>query len=58
LKNELITILELEHIMNNRSDRVLAGQRQKLSILLSLLHVPELLFFDELTTDLARASRR
>ena len=43
--------------MNNRSDRISGGQRQKLSILLSLFHDPELLIFDELTTGLDASSR-
>jgi len=55
--DELIDILELETIMNNRSDRLSGGQRQKLSILLSLFHDPELLIFDELTTGLDATSR-
>lgn len=55
--NELIEILELKHIMNNRSDRISGGQRQKLSILLSLFHDPELLIFDELTTGLDATAR-
>jgi len=55
--DELIDILELEPILNNRSDRLSGGQRQKLSILLSLFHDPELLIFDELTTGLDATSR-
>jgi len=55
--SELIRILELEPIMNNRSDRISGGQRQKLSILLSLFHDPQLLIFDELTTGLDATTR-
>jgi len=55
--SELIDILELEPIMNNRSDRISGGQRQKLSILLSLFHDPQLLIFDELTTGLDATTR-
>jgi len=54
---ELIDILEIEPIMNNRSDRISGGQRQKLSILLSLFHDPQLLIFDELTTGLDATTR-
>jgi len=55
--NELIDILELKPIMNNRSERISGGQKQKLSILLSLFHDPELLIFDELTTGLDATTR-
>ena len=55
--DELLDILELKPIMDNRSDRISGGQRQKLSILLSLLHDPELLIFDELTTGLDATTR-
>jgi len=55
--DELIDILELEAVMNNRSDRLSGGQRQKLSILLSLFHDPEMLIFDELTTGLDATAR-
>lgn len=55
--NELINILELESVMNNRSDKISGGQRQKLSILLSLFHDPQLLIFDELTTGLDATAR-
>jgi len=55
--DELIDILDLKRIMNNRSDRVSGGQRQKLSILISLFHDPEFLIFDELTTGLDASAR-
>ncbi|MCL1989293.1 MAG: ABC transporter ATP-binding protein [Defluviitaleaceae bacterium] len=55
--DELVEILELEPIMNNRSDRISGGQRQKLSILLSLFHDPQMLIFDELTTGLDATTR-
>ena len=54
---QLIDILELNPIMNNRADRISGGQRQKLSILLSLFHDPQLLIFDELTTGLDATTR-
>jgi len=55
--DELIDILDLKRIMNNRSDKISGGQAQKLSILISLFHDPELLIFDELTTGLDAAAR-
>ena len=55
--NELINVLELESVMDNRSDKISGGQRQKLSILLSLFHDPEFLIFDELTTGLDATAR-
>ena len=54
---ELIDILELKPIMDSRSEMISGGQRQKLSILLSLFHDPELLIFDELTTGLDATTR-
>ena len=54
---ELIDILEINQIMNNRAERISGGQRQKLNILLSLFHDPELLIFDELTTGLDATTR-
>ena len=53
----LIDVLELKPILNSRSERISGGQKQKLSILLSLFHDPELLIFDELTTGLDATAR-
>ena len=55
--DELIDLLELAPILNNRSEKISGGQRQKLSILLSLFHNPEFLIFDELTTGLDATTR-
>jgi ABC-2 type transport system ATP-binding protein len=55
--DELIDILEIAPIMNQRSDKISGGQRQKLSILMTLFHDPELLIFDELTTGLDAQAR-
>jgi len=55
--NELIDILDIGAIMDSSSDRISGGQRQRLNILLSLFHDPEILIFDELTTGLDASSR-
>jgi ABC-2 type transport system ATP-binding protein len=55
--HELINILEIQPIMNQRSDKISGGQRQKLNLLLSLFHDPQLLIFDELTTGLDAMTR-
>jgi len=54
---ELIDVLDLVPIMNSRSEKISGGQRQKLSILLSLFHDPQMLIFDELTTGLDATTR-
>lgn len=53
----LIDLMELRHILDNKSDKISGGQRQKLNILLTLFHNPQLLIFDELTTGLDASSR-
>jgi len=55
--NELIDVLDIGAIMGSSSDRISGGQRQRLNILLSLFHDPELLIFDELTTGLDAYTR-
>ncbi|AYG00039.1 ABC transporter ATP-binding protein [Lactococcus allomyrinae] len=52
-----IKILGIDEIMNQRSTKLSGGQKQKLSILLSVFHQPELLILDELTTGLDAATR-
>jgi ABC-2 type transport system ATP-binding protein len=54
---ELIEVLDINLIMNQRSDKISGGERQRLSILLSLFHDPGLLIFDELTTGLDASTR-
>ena len=54
---ELIDVLDIGAILNSSSDRISGGQRQRLNILLSLFHDPEMLIFDELTTGLDASSR-
>ena len=55
--DELLKVLEIKPIMNQRSDKISGGQKQKLSILLTLFHDPQLLIFDELTTGLDAQAR-
>ena len=55
--DSLIELLELTPVLDNRADKVSGGQRQKLNILLTLFHNPQLLIFDELTTGLDASSR-
>jgi len=55
--NEIIEMLEIDSFMNNKADKISGGQRQKLSILLSLFHNPPFLIFDELTTGLDASTR-
>ncbi|MCL2112701.1 MAG: ABC transporter ATP-binding protein [Streptococcaceae bacterium] len=54
---QFIKILGIDEIMNQRSTKLSGGQKQKLSILLSVFHQPELLILDELTTGLDAATR-
>jgi len=55
--SELIDVLDIGAIMDSSSERISGGQRQRLNILLSLFHDPEMLIFDELTTGLDASSR-
>ena len=54
---EVVDVLELGHVLNNRVDKISGGQAQKLSILIALFHDPEFLIFDELTTGLDASAR-
>ncbi len=54
---ELIEILDLTEVMNQKIKSLSGGQKQKLSILISLIHQPKLLILDELTTGLDAFSR-
>jgi len=55
--SELIDVLDIGVIMDSSSDRISGGQRQRLNILLSLFHDPDMLIFDELTTGLDASTR-
>ena len=54
---ELIDFLGLTEIMNQKIKTLSGGQKQKLSILIGLMHNPEFLILDELTTGLDAFSR-
>lgn len=54
---ELMETLELTDRQNTLLSKLSGGERQKVNILLAVLHDPRLLFFDELTTGLDALSR-
>lgn len=54
---ELMETLELTNRQNTLLSKLSGGERQKVNILLAVLHDPRLLFFDELTTGLDALSR-
>ncbi|ERJ11950.1 ABC transporter ATP-binding protein [Haloplasma contractile] len=55
---ELIAEFKLNDQLNQYVEKLSGGQRQRLSIILALLHNPEVVFLDELTTGLDPRSRR
>ncbi len=55
---ELISRLGLEGILNKYFGTLSGGQKQRLFIALALLHDPEIIFLDELTTGLDPRARR
>ena len=54
---ELLRIFTLEKLMNSRVSKLSGGEKQKLSVILSLIHKPKIVFLDELTTGLDTRSR-
>lgn len=55
--NPLVEKLDLEHVQKSYLTKLSGGEKQKVNILLSLIHDPEVLFFDEITTGLDAISR-
>ncbi len=54
---EIMEKLEISNIQNLNLTKLSGGESQKMNILLAVLHNPEVLFFDELTTGLDAISR-
>lgn len=54
----LLKQFQLEHLINQRVEKLSGGEKQKLSIVTALLGQPEVIFLDELTTGLDVAARR
>jgi ABC-2 type transport system ATP-binding protein len=55
---ELLSYLELSELKKQNIEKLSGGQKQKLNILCAMLHDPEMLIFDELTTGLDAISRK
>ncbi|GAB3677913.1 ABC transporter ATP-binding protein [Angustibacter aerolatus] len=56
--DEMLELVGLSDKASTREDRLSGGQRQRLSIACSLVHDPELVFFDEPTAALDPQARR
>ena len=54
---EMMKIFNMEHLFNKSSRSMSGGERQKINILLSLIHNPKFVVLDELTTGLDIVSR-
>lgn len=55
---ELLSIMELQHRQNELVKNFSGGMKQRLNIILALLHNPKVLFLDEPTTGLDPQARR
>lgn len=54
----LINEFGLQHALKTPLGKLSGGEKQKVNIILAILHRPSLLFFDEITTGLDAASRQ
>ncbi|PZD93078.1 ABC transporter ATP-binding protein [Paenibacillus sambharensis] len=55
--DELLELLDLKEVYHQGTGTLSGGQKQKLNILLALIHNPDLVILDELTTGLDAISR-
>lgn len=55
--SELMDVLGISSVKNRYLTNLSGGERQKVNILLSILHDPKILFYDEITTGLDAISR-
>lgn len=55
--NELIQLLNLSTIKNQKIGRISGGEKQRMNIFLALIHDPKFLILDELTTGLDAITR-
>lgn len=58
IKDELVEILNLKHVINTPVRQLSLGERMKCEIVVSLLHNPEILFLDEPTIGLDVVSQK
>ncbi|MHC1605150.1 MAG: ABC transporter ATP-binding protein [Candidatus Methanofastidiosia archaeon] len=56
--DELLSIMELSHRKNELVKNLSGGMKQRLNVILALLHNPKMLFLDEPTTGLDPQARR
>ena len=56
--HEILRLFSLNHLEKSQVNKLSGGERQRLSVALALIHKPEIVFLDELTTGLDTAARR